>query len=105
VLSGGYRKTWAILSILLACATIVLFLECQLHEWPSGHEHAASGGHPHSHSVPGYAAAGFACLIAVLPSGTPLVIFASVLFSAAFLLLRSTVGRFLLFIPPRTATW
>ena len=104
VLSGRYRKTWAILSMLLACATIVMVIECQFHGLPSAHEHAAPGGHHHSHSAPGYAAVGFSGLIAVLPPGTPLVMFASVLFSFASLLLRSTTLRFPLFIPPRTAT-
>ena len=103
VLSGRHRNIWAILSMLLACVTVVMVIECQFHALPSAHEHAAPVGHHHSPRAPGHAAAGFLCLIAVLPLGTPLMVFAYVFFSLAPLFVLSTAPTFPLFIPPRTA--
>src|SRR5438128_2319432 len=49
VLALMHRKTYTLLAIVLACLTIVLVIECQMHDLPSAHAPAASSGHHQSH--------------------------------------------------------
>ena len=97
------QKTCALLAVVLACLTIVLVSECQVHSLPSEHEHAASTGHLHNHSAPGHTIGAIPCVLAVLPIGTLCLVFTSVRLHTVTALLPAAVPPSLPFVPPRQA--
>ena len=98
MLSLVQRKTFAILAMLLVCATVTMVIACQFHIVASEHRHALPSGHHHSPS-----AGGVACLTAVLPASTFLVLLTFAWFWVALLLLQSSPSGVSLFKPPKTA--
>ena len=98
-----HQKTCALLAVVLACLTIVLVIECQMHDLPSAHKHAASTGHHQSHSAPGHTMGALPCVLAVLPIGTLCLVFTSVRLHTIAALLPSAVPPLLPFVPPRQA--
>jgi hypothetical protein len=104
VLALMHQKTCALLTVVLACLTIVLVIECQAHGLPSEHEHAASTGHHHTHSAPGHTLGALPWVLAVLPIGTLCLVFTSVRLQRVTALLPSAVPPLLPFVPPRQVT-
>jgi hypothetical protein len=97
VLSRVPRKTFVILIMLLVCATVALVIACQFHPAASAHQHEFPPGHHH-----GPAAGGVACLTAVLPASTFLVLLTFSWFWVAPLVLPSNPFGASLFKPPKT---
>jgi hypothetical protein len=103
VLSHVHRKAYVILAMLLVCMTATMVIECQVHTTESAHEHATPIGHHHSHDASGHTAGAIPCLLAVLPLGAWLTIFAYFGFYTTPLRWHCAVSAFPLFIPPRNA--
>ena len=99
-----HQKTCALLAVVLACLTMVMVIECQVHGLPPEHEHAASTGHHHNHSAPGHTLGTIPCVLAVLPIGTLCLVFTSVRLHTATALLPTAAPPLLPFVPPRQAT-
>jgi hypothetical protein len=100
VLALLHQKTCALLAVVLACLTIILVIECQVHGLPSAHEHAASPGH-HHHSAPGHTMGAIPCALAVLPIGTLCLVLNSVRLQTVTALVPSAVPPLLPFVPPK----
>ena len=98
-----HQKTCALLAVVLACLTLVMVSECQVHGLPSEHAHAASTGHHHNHSAPGHTMGALPCVLAVLPMGIVFFVFASVRLHTVTALLPAAVPPSLPFVPPRQA--
>jgi hypothetical protein len=99
-----HQKTCALLAVVLACLTIVLVIECQMHDLPSAHKHAASTGHHQSHSAPGHTMGGIPCMPAVLPIWILFFVLTSVRLHTVSALVPSAVPSLPPFVPPRQAT-
>ncbi len=96
-----HRKAYVMLALLLVCVTALMVMECQVHT--TGSAHATPSGHHHSHDASGHTAGAIPCLLAVLPLGVSLLVFASLWFYTTLGVLHGTSPVFPLFIPPRNA--
>ena len=104
MLSLKHQKMCALLAVVLACLTLVVVIECQVHGLPSEHEHTASTGHHHNHSTSGHTLGAIPCMLAVLPIVILCLVLTFVRLHAVTALLPAAVPPLSLFIPPRQAT-
>ena len=104
MLSLKHQKMCALLAVVLACLTLVVVIECQVHGLPSEHEHAASTGHHHNHSTSGYTLGAIPCMLAVLPIVISCLVLTFVRLHTFTALLPTAVPPLLPFVPPRQAT-
>jgi hypothetical protein len=105
VLALMHRKTTPILAVVLACVTIILVIECQMHDLPFEHTHAVSTGHHHSHNAPGNTTGGIPCLLAMLPLGIVFPLVAFMKLNTVDVLSPSAVPPLLPFVPPRKVAY
>ena len=91
------HKTVAILATVLVCMAVVTLMACQIHAGASVHEHSVPGGH---HQSP---LGSSACLSAVLPVATLLIVFSSLWLSATVVSWPSDAPVVLPFKPPKSA--
>jgi hypothetical protein len=92
------RKIRTIPSVLLVCMVVLTVVECQVHATLFAPEQATPSGQGHCPAT-----GGPSCLLAVLPVGVWLIVFAFFLFSADFRLLQPTALASVLFKPPKYA--
>jgi hypothetical protein len=92
------HKPMAILAMVLVCMAVVTLMAYQIHAVASVHEHSVPGGH---HQSP---LGSSACLSAVLPAATLLIVFSSLWFSAAVVSWLSDAPVVLPYKPPKSAT-
>lgn len=94
-------KAYTVLAVLLACMTIVMVIECQIHTPGSAHEYAAPGRHHHSNDASGHTAGVVPCIVAVLPLVAWLTIFTYFWLHITPVMQHYVTPAFSLFIPPR----
>ena len=94
-------KALMIVALILACLAMTSVIACQFHVGPSPHDSAQPSEH-HKRSTT-HTTVDTACLIAVLSSVMPLLVFLSVFLFAMPLLRKYDASVLLPFIPPRHA--
>jgi hypothetical protein len=93
------RKSRTIPTLFLVCMVVLMLIGCKVHAILFAPEQATPPGQGHCPAT-----GGPSCLLAVLPVGVWLIVFAFFLFSADFRLLRPTALASVLFKPPKYST-